>query len=144
MKYLLTIGGYIVALLGFFGLVHILGPSANNSIFGSSFYFDTAGAWSYLVFGVLGAIVGYAWNQTWLRWIVGIVGAYVLVLGIVGLFMSSGVFLGMHWALANAIFNIVIGIWAVLGVWGSQMYMIDERQEKVAGHCIGPNCPQQM
>ena len=56
-KQFLVIGGIILLLVGILGFVGILGPTASDSIFGATWYFDNAENWAHAVLGIVALLL---------------------------------------------------------------------------------------
>jgi hypothetical protein len=115
-KSFLQIGGVVlvlVALLGFFG---VIGPTADKSIFGSAWFFDTAENWAHLVLGVIALLAVFATPLSVQKPLVILVGVIALLAGLYSLFgpvTEGNVLLGAE--LQNptdTILHLVIAIWA--------------------------------
>src|SRR5690349_5427445 len=83
-KQFLLIGGIILVLVGILGMVGVLGPSASQSVFGNSWWFDNGENWAHLIIGVIALIAVYtlgASMQKQLTMIVGVIGVLVALYG---------------------------------------------------------------
>lgn len=112
-KQFLQIGGVILVLVGVLGFF-LLGPTSDQSIFGSTWWFDNVENWAHLVLGVVALLAAYVLpgsSQKSLAIVVGIIGI------IVGLWSISG----SQTVLAGAtlenpmdtILHLVVGAWAL-------------------------------
>lgn len=112
-KKFLTIGGIVLIVVGILGFVGVIGPTANQSLFGPSWWFDNAENWTHLVIGVVGLVSAFilpAANQKGLATIVGIVAVLV---GIYSLFSTT--LLGANLENpADTVLHLAIGAWAIL------------------------------
>ncbi len=107
----LTIGGIILVLLGVLGFF-LIGPTAADSIFGPTWWFDGAENWAHLVLGVVALILVFAVkNDDANKWVTAIVGILALVAGIWGFFNAN--FLGAGLELLDNILHLVVGVWAL-------------------------------
>ncbi|MBI2055707.1 MAG: hypothetical protein HYT42_02335 [Candidatus Sungbacteria bacterium] len=119
-KKFLQIGGVVLVLVGILGFVNVLGPTADESIFGSAWWFDNAENWAHLVLGVVGLIAAYAFPGSLQR-------PLVLLLGIVGVVVGLYSFFGYNMLLganlenpADSLLHVVVGLWALLAAWKKQ------------------------
>ncbi|MBI4022650.1 DUF4383 domain-containing protein [Candidatus Berkelbacteria bacterium] len=122
-KMFLTWGGWVLVLVAILGAIGVIGPTADQSLFGESWYFDAAENWAHLIIGLVG-LAAAMWTdagmQRTLTWIVGIVA---LIIGLWGWFLSGDApnFYGAN--LENPLDNIlhlVVGIWALWAVMGKE------------------------
>ena len=121
-KSFLTIGGGALIVVGLAGMVGILGPTSDSSIFGGTWYFTNGENWAHLIGGVAALVVAYAVPsmQTPVTLLVAVV---TLVAGIWGFFLSGEMpnFYGAN--LENPLDNIlhlVIAVWAFLSWKGEK------------------------
>ncbi|MBI2506888.1 MAG: hypothetical protein HYW00_01995 [Candidatus Colwellbacteria bacterium] len=111
-KQFLLIGGLVLAVVGILGFVGVIGPTAEQSIFGSAWWFDNAENWAHLVLGIVALL---AWkmlsasNQKILVILVGILGL------LVGLYnFTSTSLLGANLENpADLVLHLVVGLWAL-------------------------------
>lgn len=114
-KSFLTIGGVVLVIVGLAGMVGILGPTPESSIFGPAWYFDTGENWAHLIGGIVALVVVYT-LPTMMAPVTLLVAVVTLLAGVWGFFLSSEMpnFYGAN--LENPLDNIlhlVIGVWAV-------------------------------
>ena len=101
----------IVAILGFFG---IIGPTAQQSVFGSAWWFDNGENWAHLVIGVAGLIAAFALPGNLQKMLVLVLGIIGILIGLYSLIISTN-FLGAN--LENpldTILHLAVGAWALL------------------------------
>ncbi len=111
-KQFLLIGGLVLAVVGILGFVGVIGPTAEQSIFGSAWWFDNAENWAHLVLGIVALL---AWkmlsasNQKMLVILVGVLGL------LVGLYnFTSTSLLGANLENpADLALHLVVGLWAL-------------------------------
>ncbi len=113
----LMYGGAILLLLALVGYIG-LGPTANNSLFGSAFYLDQAENLGHLVAGVFALSVWkLAKTDRWLRTWSGILGVLALVVAVVG-FLNFNVSTpnagGANFELVDNIIHLGLALW---GFW---------------------------
>ncbi len=112
-KKFLTWGGLILIIVGILGFIGIIGPTAEDSMFGASWWFDNGENWAHLIIGIVGLLVGLKGSISSQRSLTLIVGVLAVLIGIYSIFKSS--FLGaMLQNPADTILHLVIGIWALL------------------------------
>ena len=58
-KQFLLVGGGVLVLVGLLGFFGVIGPTAGQSIFGSTWWFDSGENWAHLVIGVVGLIAAF-------------------------------------------------------------------------------------
>jgi len=112
-KGFLTYGGAILVLVGLLGMFGILiGPTPEQSIFGSAWWFDNAENWAHLVLGVVGIAAAFVFP-------VGLQRMLALLLGIVGILVAvynvfSTSLLGANLeSPADLILHAFVGAWAL-------------------------------
>ena len=115
-KQFLTLGGIVLVLVGVLGMIGILGPTEDASIFGSAWWFDTGENWAHLILGVVALIAAFALKPDMQKPLTLVVGIAALLVGVIGFLLSSEApnFLGAN--LENPLDNIlhlIVGIWAV-------------------------------
>ena len=122
-KQFLTLGGIVLALVGILGMVGILGPTQDTSIFGGNWWFDAGENWAHLLLGIVALIAAFAVGANVQKPLVLVVGVVALLVGVIGFFLSSSVpnFLGAN--LENPLDNIlhiIVGAWALLAWRGAK------------------------
>ena len=116
-KQFLLLGGVVLVLVGVLGFVGVLGPTADASIFGSAWWFDSAENWAHLVLGIVALILAYATGLSLQR-------PVVMLLGIIGVLVGLYSFFGYPMLLGanlenplDSILHLVVGIWALAASW---------------------------
>ena len=125
-KQFLMIGGIVLLVVGIAGFVVILGPTASQSIFGPSWYFDNGENWAHTILGAVALIVAFALPagmQAGVTLLVGVVG---LIVGLWGFLLPSTPpnFYGAN--LENPLDNILhlaVGLWAIISWRGAKKMM---------------------
>ncbi len=121
-KQFLIWGGAVLVLVGILGFVGVIGPTADKSIFGSTWWFDNGENWAHLILGVVGLIAAFTFPA-------GAQKPLVMVLGLIGLFFGiynifSMKFLGTNLeSPADMILHFVVGIWALWASMSGKMMM---------------------
>ncbi len=109
----LLLGGILLIVLGLLGLVKIIGPGADASIFGAYWWFDAAESWSSLILGAI-AVAGVFWLPAHMQ------KAYAIMLGAAGVLLGLySIFVGPAFLSANlevpadTIFTLLFGAWGL-------------------------------
>lgn len=117
-KQFLLVGGVVLVVVGLAGFFGIIGPTAEQSIFGDNWWFDNGENWAHLILGVAGIILAYAAPaglQILVTLLLGIVGVLVAVWG----FVIGSDFYGANLENpADNLLHLVVGLWA-LWAWRS-------------------------
>jgi len=124
-KNFLKIGGVVLVVVGLAGMVGILGPTPESSIFGSAWWFDNGENWAHLIGGIVALVVVYALPQMQTP-VVLLVGIVTLLAGIWGFFLPQEAPNLYGANLENPLDNIlhlVIGVWAFLSWKGARKMM---------------------
>lgn len=112
-KQFLKTCGVLFITLALLGLLHVLGPSADTSIFGSMLWFDVVEIWIYLVIGI-GAVLSSFLLDFRVQKIVAIsLGIFSIALGIYSIFRERLFALNLE-SPADTFLLFVIGIWALI------------------------------
>lgn len=111
-KNFLMIGGVVLVVVGLAGMMGIIGPTPEQSIFGAMWWFDGAENWAHLVLGIaaLAIMFGLPMLQAPITLIVGIIG---LLVGVYG-FVSADLLGAMLENPADNILHLAVGAWALL------------------------------
>lgn len=121
-KQFLTVGGIILVLVGILGAVGILGPTADQSVFGSSWWFDAGENWAHLVLGIVVLIVAFTMGASLQATVTMLVGVVGIIIGLLGFFLGSDAMYNFY-GLANLenpldnILHLAVGAWASLAWW---------------------------
>ena len=113
-KQFLQIGGVVLVLVAILGFVGVIGPTAEQSLFGEFWVFDNIENWAHLVLGVVALAALFVVPANLQKSLVVLVGALALFFGLWSLFISE-MFLGA--GLQNppdTILHLAIGVW---GLW---------------------------
>lgn len=110
-KNFLTIGGAVLVIVGLGGMVGILGPTPDTSIFGSFWWFDDAENWAHLVLGVAGLAIAFSLPALQAP-VTLLVGILALIAGVSGFIRPD--FLGANLENpADNILHLAVGAWAI-------------------------------
>lgn len=113
-KGFLKIGGIVLILVAILGFIGIIGPTADESIFGGNWYFDNAENWAHLVLGIVALIVAFALPMAIHKPIVLLVGILGVLVGLYSLFGSAELLgAGLENPL-DTILHLVVGAWALV------------------------------
>lgn len=109
----LLIGGAVLLLVGILGFVGVIGPSAEDSIFGDPWWFDEGENWAHTSLGVVGIIAGFVFPAGLQRGLVILLGLVGVFFGVYNLFTEE--FLGTNLENpADTLLHFVVGAWALL------------------------------
>lgn len=109
----LLIGGIILVLVGLLGF-SVLGPTAEESIFGAAWWFDNGENWAHLVIGIV-ALLLLAASHSIQKPIVMLVGIIGILVGIYNIFQTNLLGANLEQP-ADLILHLVVGAWAL---WAS-------------------------
>ncbi|MDP3957905.1 MAG: hypothetical protein Q8Q36_00385 [bacterium] len=111
-KQFLQLGGSAFVLLGILGFVGVLGPTADQSLFGATWWFDDAENWAHLVLGIILLAASFAFPAGVQKPLVLLVGALAVFVGIWG--FASPLLLGANLENpADNVLHLAIGAWAL-------------------------------
>jgi len=103
----------VVGLVGFFGLI---GPTSDQSIFGSIWWFDNGENWAHLVLGVVALLLAFYVSESLQKQVTMVLGVVGLLIGLYSLFGYTS-FLGANLQNpADSVLHLAIGAWAL---WAS-------------------------
>ncbi|MEK7465146.1 MAG: hypothetical protein AAB591_01870 [Patescibacteria group bacterium] len=115
-KQFLQVGGVVLVLVGILGMVKVLGPTAEDSIFGQAWWFDDAENWAHLVLGIVALILAYATGPSLQRPVVMVLGILGVLVGLYSLYWTD--FLGANLENpADTLLHVVVGAWALWASW---------------------------
>lgn len=116
-KQYLIFGSIILFGVGLLGLIGVLGPGANESLFGSAWFFGAGQSWVNMIFGVIAFILAYALDGETRRWTAGVYSVLAILNGAFALFLpaSFSAMMGADSGSAiSALFYLAFGAW---GLW---------------------------
>ena len=112
-KQFLIIGGLVLIVVGILGFVGIIGPTASQSVFGSTWWFDNGENWAHLILGVVGFIAAFVLPAMAQKWLVMLLAVIGLLIGLYSLFGMTN-FLGANLENpADSILHLAVGAWAL-------------------------------
>ncbi|MBI4095004.1 MAG: hypothetical protein HY435_02320 [Candidatus Liptonbacteria bacterium] len=121
-KQFLLVGGIVLVLVGILGFVGVIGPTAEQSIFGPGWWFDNAENWAHLVLGVVALIAAFAIPSKTQKPLVLLLGIVGVLVGIYGVFNQN--FLGANLENpADTLLHIVVGVWALWAAMNKKAMM---------------------
>jgi hypothetical protein len=116
-KQFLTLGGAVLLLVGILGMVGVIGPTHEHSIFGSFWWFDTPENIAHTVLGVAALGAAFVLPAMYQRYLVIAVGALALVVGLYNL-MGEVQLLGANLeSPADLVLHLGVGAWAMFAAF---------------------------
>lgn len=119
-KQFLLLGGLVLVLVGVLGFAGVIGPTATDSIFGETWWFDNAENWAHTVLGVVALIVGLATPMAVQQPVTVLVGVLALVVGVYNFFSMDLLGANLE-SPADLILHLVVGVWALWAGLGKKM-----------------------
>ena len=120
-KQFLMIGGAVLVLVGVLGFIGVLGPTADKSIFGATWWFDNGENWAHMLLGVVGIIAAFVLPMMLRKQLVLVLGVVGLLVGVYSLLVSNA-FLGANLENpADTILHLAVGGWALWASMKSEM-----------------------
>lgn len=111
-KGFLQVGGIVLIVVGILGFF-LIGPTAEQSIFGAAWYFDNPENWAHLVLGIVAVAAAYGLKDTATQKnLTLVVGIFALLVGIYGFFSPSLLGANLENPLDN-ILHLVVGAWGI-------------------------------
>ena len=115
----LRVGGGVLFLLGVLGFVHVLGPTPETSIFGTTWWSDTGESWGHLILGIIALIGVYVFDADAQKSLATVLGTILVLVGLYSIF--NGNFLGVSLENpADTILHLILGIWALIATRGRE------------------------
>ncbi|MBI2096954.1 MAG: hypothetical protein HYT40_02255 [Candidatus Sungbacteria bacterium] len=119
-KQFLLVGGIVLTLVGILGFVGVIGPTAEDSLFGDFWWFDNAENWAHTVLGIIAVIAAYVVPASLQKPLVLILGIVGILVGLWSLAYSES-FLGANLENpADTVLHIIVGAWALWAATRSQ------------------------
>ncbi len=116
-KQFLQVGGVVLLLVGILGFAGIIGPTAEQSIFGSAWVFDNGENWAHAVLGVVGLLASFLFSANYQRLLVKVLGWVGLLIGLYSLFISTNFLGSMLQNPLDTLLHFAVGGWAL---WASK------------------------
>ena len=111
-KNFLMWGGWVLVVVGILGFF-LIGPTANQSIFGALWWFDNAENWAHLVIGLVALILVYFVKNNGLNKVVTILAGLVAAIATISGFFLGANFLGANLETLDNILHLVVAVWAL-------------------------------
>jgi hypothetical protein len=109
----LIVGGAVLVLVGILGFVGVIGPTAEDSIFGDPWWFDNGENWAHTLIGVVGIIAAFVFPAAAQRGLVLVLGVVGVLVGVYSIFEQQ--FLGSNLENpADTLLHLAVGAWALL------------------------------
>lgn len=105
-------GGWVLVVVGILGFF-LIGPTANQSIFGALWWFDNAENWAHLVIGLVALILVYFVKNNGLNKVVTILAGLVAAIATISGFFLGANFLGANLETLDNILHLVVAVWAL-------------------------------
>jgi len=107
-------GGIALLLLAVLGYLGVIGPTAEQSIFGATWYFDNAENLAHLVLGVVALAAMFVLPGNLQKMLVLLVGVVGILVGLYSLLVGTELLTAMLQNPADTALHLVVGAW---GVW---------------------------
>lgn len=111
-KQFLQIGGATLVLIGVLGIVGIIGPTPDKSIFGPAWWFDNQENLAHLVLGIAGLASVFILPANLQKMLVMLLGVLGIVVGIYSLIGQTALLGANLENPADTILHLGVGIWA--------------------------------
>ena len=108
----LKIGGVVLVLVALLGFFHVLGPTADASIFGSTWWFDNGENWAHLILGVVGLIAAFTLSASMQKGLVMLLGVVGVLVAVYNLFSTNLLGANLESPM-DLILHLVVGAWAL-------------------------------
>lgn len=117
-KQFLLWGGVVLVVIGVLGYIGIIGPTENQSIFGSGWWFDNNENVAHTVLGVVAVAASYYLASQWQKWLVFLVGALGVVVGLYSAVVGPTLLGANLENPLDTVLHLVVGAWALYAsVW---------------------------
>lgn len=113
-KQFLILGGAVLVLVAVLGMAGIIGPTAEQSIFGANWWFDGAENGAHLVLGIVALIAAFVLPANLQKPLVIVVGLLALVVGIYSAAISTMLLGANLESPADTVLHLGVGLWALL------------------------------
>ncbi len=112
-KQFLLAGGAVLLLVGILGAAGVIGPTADESIFGATWFFDYWENVVHTILGIVALIAAFVLPHKLQKPLVVIVGVVALLFGLYSAFVSSD-FMGyaMLQQHADTVLHLGVAVWA--------------------------------
>mgnify|MGYP001617559995 FL=1 len=103
----------MLVLVAVLGMIGVIGPTADQSLFGENWWFDGPENWAHLVLGVVALIAAFVLSPALQKPLVILVGLLALVVGVYSAMFSTSLLGANLENPADTVLHIVVGLWAV-------------------------------
>lgn len=108
----LQVGGAVLVVVGVLGMVGVIGPTPDRSLFGDFWWFDGAENVAHLVLGVAGLAAAYVFPAVYQRYLVIALGVLGVLVGVYN--VASTQLLGANLqSPADMVLHLAVGAWAL-------------------------------
>lgn len=111
-KGFLQIGGAVLLLVGILGYVGVIGPTPEQSLFGSAWYFDNAENLAHTVLGVVGIAASFVLGAGMQRTLVMLLGVVGILVAVYNIFSTTLLGANLE-SPADLILHAAVGAWAL-------------------------------
>ncbi|HEV3475382.1 MAG TPA: hypothetical protein VG602_08455 [Actinomycetota bacterium] len=110
----LLLGGVVLLLVGLLGFefIGLIGPTAEDSIFGDAWWFDDGENWAHTILGVVAIIAGLSFPANAQRGLTFLVGLLGIFFGVYNLFSTRVADTNLENP-ADTILHFAVGAWAL-------------------------------
>ena len=114
-KQFLQYGGAVLVVVGILGFF-LIGPTADESVFGASWWFDNGENYAHLIIGIVGLIAASMLSASSQKSLVMLLGVVGILVGVYSIVIGT-IFFGSNLENpADSILHLVVGGWAL---WAS-------------------------
>ena len=121
-KQFLLWGGVVLVVVALLGFVGVIGPTEEQSIFGSGWWFDNAENWAHLILGVAALVLAYALGPSMQKPVVMLLGVIGVLVGLYSIFNQTLGAANLE-NQADTLLHIVVGAWALWASMSKQSSM---------------------
>ena len=120
-KEFLLWGGVVLVVVGLLGYLGVIGPTPEQSIFGSAWWFDNAENVAHTVLGLVAIGASFYLNAVYQKWLTVAVGALGVVVGLYSLAVSQALLGANLENPADTVLHLAVGAWALYAAyWGKK------------------------
>lgn len=119
-KQFLIVGGAVLLVVGILGYVGVIGPTAQQSLFGSNWWFDNQENLAHAVLGVAGLVSAFVLPAPLRKLLVAVLGILGVVVGVYSLVISPTLLGANLENPADTILHLVVGAWALYAALASR------------------------
>jgi hypothetical protein len=108
----LQVGGAVLLLVGILGFIGVIGPSADDSIFGDDWWFDNGENWAHTLLGIAGIAASFVLPATLHRPLVLLLGVTALFFAVYNIFDENFPGTNLESPL-DLLLHLAVGAWAI-------------------------------